>query len=271
MALDESPGISRIEVAKPVCACLYLAVILMSEPAKVPSQAAFGSVIRYVRTVKAGLDKLVSGLDQPTEAALGYANGMQAGLDTTLITLEHLARIVPKRLHKLVVCDECQGAYFADTPHDCGGLRNAFYPDDLDRLLGSDGYVVKYPNGDTDHQWDNTEPMEGDAEFETEDAAAPDADEPDETEIAYETPTPLGMREGSKKHRVYEATRTLLEQNGPMHIDDMLENIMALGVFAGVKNPRVNFANLLSQFRNKRLVESDYQGTYSLPNRKATD
>jgi len=241
---------------RPLC----LAVILMSEPAAVPFQAAFGSVIRYIRAVKAGVDKLVSGLDQPTEAALGYANGMKAGLDTTLITLEHLAWIAPKRRHKLNVCGECGAASFADTPHQCGDLRNAFHPDDLDRLLGFDGYVVKWPDGTTEHDWEHTEPMEGER-----------AAEPETAEIADDTPRPLGMREGSKRHRVYEAMRKLLEQNGPMHIDDMLEHVMALGVFAAVKDPRVNFANLLSQFKAKGLVDSNYQGTYSLPNGKATD
>jgi hypothetical protein len=252
--LDESPGISLIGPGG-LCACFGLSVILMSNPAVIPPKATFDVVIGYLREVRAGFEQAVSGLDhQPADAALGYANGMKAGLDTTLITLEHLARLTAGAAQidplspgqskpGFATCPECGSLYGRHARHICY-RENEISPNDLDAIFGKDEWV---------------------------DLPAAQQDEASPIPVPQSEPRPLGMREGSKKHRVYEATRKLLEQNGPMHIDAMLEGVKALGVFEAVKDPRINFANILSALRSKRLVDSDNRGTYSLPNGKAAE
>lgn len=270
--LDERSSISGIEAESAGCLCL--SVILMSVPTAIPSKAEFDTVIGYVREVRAGFEQAVSGLDHPpTEAALGYANGMKAGLDTALITLEHLARMTggapevagsgKRRKHLLHICPDCALAVFPDTPHDCKTAGNGFTEADLDRLVGPDGYRLRWPDGSLEHDNEGIDPEPDTARVS---AAA--------SELALvAAPRPLGMREGSKKHRIYMATRKLLEANGPMHLDDLLERVceMLPGVFSGVKDRRTNFANILSALRSKRLIESDNRGNYSLPHKKAAE
>lgn len=272
--LDEQTDISGIETEGAGCLCL--SVILMSV-SMIPSKAEFDAVIGYVREVRAGIEQAVSGLDHPpTDAALGYANGIKAGLDTALITLEHLAKMTEgmpqvaamRRAgkHLLHVCGDCELAYFPDASHDCEKAGNGFTEADLDRLVGPDGYRLRWPDGSLEHENEDIDP---------EPDAAP---EPAQVSSAALEPVPsgrsrpLGMREGSKKHRIYTATRKLLEANGPMHIDDMLKSVSEIpGVFSGVKDRRTNYANILSALRSKGLVESDNRGTYSLPHEKAAE
>jgi hypothetical protein len=200
------------------------------------------------------------------------------GLDTTLITLEHLARTLeaasnqkaapPRPKPFFHVCGECGLAFLPHwEPHDCDG-RNGFHPDALDELLGFDGYRVKYWDGTLDHGDDDDEPLvEVEAEPEAEPARR--AEHKVEAEES-DAPAPRGMRDGSKKHRVWVAVQSLLEDNGEMHIDEMLKSISQMpGVFSAVKDKRTNFANMLSAFRTKKLILSDNRGNYSLPNRKA--
>jgi len=235
-----------------------------------PSEAEFDSVIGYVREVGAELDKAVDGLEHPPrEDALGYANGMRSGFDTTLITLAYLARLAgrvpsvhPIQTRKtkplLHVCEKCELAYFPDHDvHDCAKV-GGFTQRDLDRLVGPNGYRIRYTDG-------SVEP-DDDPGFEPKSSAAPEV-----VEVYDEEPKPLGMREGSKKHRVWVATEKLLEDGNEMHIDEMLRTVGRSGLFDGVKEPRARFANLLSQYRGLGIIESDNQGNYWLPNGKATD
>lgn len=261
--LDERDGISGIQMD----ISFWLSVILMVS--NTPSKAEFDSVIGYVRDARAELDKTVDGLEHPPgEAALGYANGMRSGLDTALIALEHLSRLANRahhspsadkseKKHRLHICKDCNLAFFPDTPHNCEVAGNSFTQDDLNRLIGWEAYRVRYPNG----TWDD--PVNPDEE--TTDAPTNDA------EVYEEDPKPLGMREGSKKHRVWVATEKLLEHGNEMHIDEMLKTVGRLGLFEGVKEPRARFANLLSQYRGMGIIESDNQGNYWLPNGQATD
>ena len=192
-------------------------------------------MIGYVREVRAGFEQAVSGLDHPpTDTALGYATGMKSGLDTTIITLEHLGRLTASAAQidpaspgqpkpGFPTCPEC-GTFMDRTRGTFADRENQIDPNDLDAIFGNDGWI---------------------------DLQAAQPDEPTPILVPQSEPRPLGMREGSKKHRVYEATRKLLEQNGPMHIDAMLEGVKALGVFEAVKDPRINFANILSALRSK--------------------
>ena len=252
MPLDERCDIS-VETESSACYCL--SVILMTDFTAIPAKATFDAVIGYVREVRAGFEQAVSGLDHPpTDTALGYATGMKSGLDTTIITLEHLGRLTASAAQidpaspgqpkpGFPTCPECGTLYGPHARHICY-RENQIDPNDLDAIFGNDGWI---------------------------DLQAAQPDEPTPILVPQSEPRPLGMREGSKKHRVYEATRKLLEQNGPMHIDAMLEGVKALGVFEAVKDPRINFANILSALRSKGLVESDNRGNYSLPNRKAAE
>jgi hypothetical protein len=264
--LDVGDDISDVEADR-ADMWFCLSVILMAS--STPSRTEFDAVIGYVREVRTGLEHAVSGLEhEPVDGALGYANGMKAGLDTALITLEHLARLTEKApqvaspserkmKHMLHICEKCELAFLPDKEHTCDG-ENAFCQDDLNRLIGWEGYRVRYPNG----MWDD--PINPDEKAE---AVA----EPENAEVYEDEPRPLGMREGSKKHRAWVATEKLPEDNGEMHIDDMLKTVGGSGIFAGVKDPRARFANLLSQFKTQHLVHSDNQGNYWLPNGKAAD
>jgi hypothetical protein len=279
-SLDGSSGISGIEDVDTALR-LCVSVILMSRPTDIPSKLAnFEAVTGYVRETRTALDKAVGGLDhEPTGDALGYASEMMTGLDTTLITLEHLARTLqaasnqtarkPRPKPFLHVCGECDLAFLPDwEPHECGG-RNAFHPDALDQLLGFDGYRVKYSDGTVEPD-DDEPPTEAEPEAETEPEPRMAAGRTvAQAEESY-TPAPTGMRDGSKIHRIYVATGTLLDTNGEMHIDEMLKSVSQIpGLFSGVKEPRAYFANKLSVFRKKGLVLSDNRGNYSLPNGRA--
>lgn len=266
--LDERAGISVIDAECPDCFCL--SVILMSLSV-IPSKAEFDTVISYVREVRAGFEQAVGGLDyQPAETALGYANGMKAGLDTALITLEHLARLASTAAQigsassgqakpGFPTCADCGFFFGPHGKHVCSH-DNSLSPLDLDGIFGEAGWTHLGEVAPTTDQ-DRTAHSTGARDYEA-----------GTTQPDHKPPQPLGMREGSKKHRVYEATRKLLETNGPMHIDDMLKSVSDIpGVFSGVKDCRTNFANILSALRSKGLVESDNRGTYSLPNGRAAE
>jgi hypothetical protein len=145
-------------------------------------------------------------------------------------------------------CPSC--GYYAKpgAAHYCCDFNN-FRPDELSIIHGKEG-------------WDVTEIPEQPAPAEA-------AVNCEQTQVFQEAPKPLGMRKGSKKHRVYETTRNLLEKNGSMHIDDIIESVDLLGVFEGVMDRRINFSNILSQLKAKGLVISDNRGNWSLPNGKA--
>jgi hypothetical protein len=73
-----------------------------------------------------------------------------------------------------------------------------------------------------------------------------------------------GIREGSKKHRIYERTTKLLA-DGPMHVDEIMKN-MPVELFEDVQSDkRTNLSNILSQLKTKRLLISDNRGFWSLP------
>lgn len=268
--LDERNDISAKEADGP-CACFCLSVILMSDPTAMPPKATFDAVIGYVRAVRAGFEQAVSGLDHPpTDAALSYATGMKAGLDTTIITLEHLARLTSTAAQigsassvqakpGFPTCADCGFIFGPHAKHVCS-RDNSLTPLDLDGIFGEDGWIGLGEAVPTNDQDQTARP------------AGVDDHETGLTQPDLKPAQPLGMREGSKKHRVYEATRKLLEANGPMHIDEMLKSVSEVpGVFSAVKDRRTNYANILSALRSKGLVESDNRGTYSLPNGKAAE
>jgi hypothetical protein len=74
----------------------------------------------------------------------------------------------------------------------------------------------------------------------------------------------LNMRRDSKKHRVWMATEKLLEDNGKMHIDEMLRTIGSSELFANIRNRRARFSNLLSQYKALHFIDSDNSGNYWL-------
>lgn len=83
-------------------------------------------------------------------------------------------------------------------------------------------------------------------------------------------PRVFGLREGSKKHRIYAATVKLL-QKGPMYIDDILKRLPA-NLFDGITGDRRNnLSNILSQLKTVGLLVSDNRGNWSLPNRTAAE
>ena len=403
--LDGSPNISGIEDADTVLR-VSISVILMSRPADIPLKlAAFEAVIGYVREARVALDKAVGDLDhEPTGDALGYATEMMTGLDTTLITLEHLSRTLqaasnqtaakPRPMPLLSFCPNCKLALLPEGrhQHECGGGRNAYHPDDLDDLIGLDGFRVRNIDGAVEQDDNKSPPDPRDPPVQTKETAAgpapveqddnkslpeqPNAEvqanetaagpapveqddnkslseQPNEEVQANEgvagpdpklpryeecprcggifntkatdrdhycdedgnnfsrdqlntmirrlrtlhprtplvdsrggesatiatvnprlehvstAPAPRGMRDGCKKHKIYVATRKLLEDHGEMHIDEMLKRISQTPEFSRVKNHRAHFANKLSDFRKKGLVLSDNRGNYSLPNGKA--
>lgn len=73
------------------------------------------------------------------------------------------------------------------------------------------------------------------------------------------------MRPGGKRYQVYIEIKRLIEQHGPMHIDQMLPELENLGLFDGVKDRRINLANQLSQLKSQGLMTSDNRGTWTLP------
>lgn len=79
------------------------------------------------------------------------------------------------------------------------------------------------------------------------------------------SPRVLGLREGSKKHRIYVATIALLK-NESMYIDDILQRI-PVNLFDGITgDKRNNLSNILSQLKTIGLLVSDNRGNWSLPN-----
>lgn len=287
--LDSGCGISGIE-AEDQGSWFCLSVILMAGSANIPSKDNFDAVIGYVREFRAGLEKAVSALEhQPADAALGYVNGMKAGLDTALITLEHLARLAEDAAklrnqgadavagihpaHRRVgvrLCPTCRLLISPKAPHECYvNSPNEFTPENLDALLEDEWYIEEAPHQEDAPRGDEHSSTSHNPDLIPKPDAMPV--DPAPIPVAETVPKLIGMRDGSKKHRVYEATRKLLELNGPMHIDNMLESVSALGLFEGVKDQRTRFANLLSQFKGKRLMDSDNRGNWSLPNGKATD
>lgn len=82
------------------------------------------------------------------------------------------------------------------------------------------------------------------------------------------TPRALGLREGSKKHRIYVATTQLLKK-GPKYIDDIMKALPA-ELFEGITSDRRNnLSNILSQLKTVGLLASDNRGNWSLPGKKA--
>jgi hypothetical protein len=80
----------------------------------------------------------------------------------------------------------------------------------------------------------------------------------------------IGLREGSKKHRIYVATVELLK-NGSMYIDDILQRLPAT-LFEGITgDKRNNLSNILSQLKTVGLLVSDNRGNWSLPHRTAAE
>jgi hypothetical protein len=98
------------------------------------------------------------------------------------------------------------------------------------------------------------------------DSASPTPDQPaPDTE-----PSPRalqGLRQGSKNYRVYKAAERLLQGNGTMHVDQLLESIQASepSLFGSVKDARMNLGNLLSLLKSRGLLVSDHRGNWSLP------
>jgi hypothetical protein len=86
--------------------------------------------------------------------------------------------------------------------------------------------------------------------------------------VQQPTPRALGLREGSKKHRIYVATTQLLKK-GPRYIDDIMKALPA-ELFEGITSDRRNnLSNILSQLKTVGLLASDNRGNWSLPTKKA--
>jgi hypothetical protein len=86
--------------------------------------------------------------------------------------------------------------------------------------------------------------------------------------VQQSTPRALGLREGSKKHRIYVATTQLLKK-GPKYIDDIMKALPA-ELFEGITSDRRNnLSNILSQLKTVGLLASDNRGNWSLPGKKA--
>ena len=173
------------------------------------------------------------------------------------------ARAATGQKPEFTQCSRCR-RFMARDGHNCWEHpeQNAYTPEYLDKVFGKGEWIGIAPVGEPGHRY---------ARNEVDPAFIADFARKRETEkvqVRETVAAPRGMRDGSKKHKIYVATRKLLEENGEMHIDEMLKS-MTPGLFSGVSNPRANFANMLSAFRSNRLVLSDNKGNYRLPNGKA--
>jgi hypothetical protein len=273
IGLDERVGISDIERSY-VQLFEKMSAPLVSTATDIPNTlTALEVVIQQVIAVKSWLGGITEGAEDGG-AALAYRRELHAGFDTTLLTLGLLAANLrntssttmltapqpavasaqpEKPKFEVGKCPGCKFLFGLYAPHDCASGENRLTIEDLNALFGSDGWfeVEVAPLG---HQ----QPPEG---------TEPATPRGSEQTVPMAEVTSLGMREGSKKHRVYAATQDLLKRNGPMHIDDMMEGVSASGVFEGVKDRRARFANLLSQFKAMGLLDTDNRGNWSLPSR----
>ena len=169
-------------------------------------------------------------------------------------------------------CEKCETLFKLESehPHDCGpgpvwGGWNTFEPPQLDIIHGEGG-------------WNRIDPPVQETvehaapEHEIEAALSNPPLDVDQPQVIQFTPRTHGLREGSKKYRIYELTATLLQAHGSMYIDEIMKN-MPTELFDEVKSPdkRTNLSNVLSQLKTKGLLISDNRGNWSLPTRRAAD
>jgi len=260
--------------------------------------ARFNSIILSLDTlVRRGLSTLAMNdrelIDKritEIEGAIEFTREQRSRLDTALTTLEEMLQMLRASAggeplqcapqienseqsaskpsasdsKKLLYyyCDNCENYYLPRLPHKCDGLRGQYNDNHFDR-----GQLdIAHGEGG----WEGADPPEGEKPEPA--SRTPWRTEPVEPDrMGGATPRADDLREGSKKHKIYVATRNLLEAHTQMHVDAIFGE-MDPELFAEVKSDkRMNLSNILSQLKSKGLLISDHRGNWSLPIRKTPE
>lgn len=172
------------------------------------------------------------------------------------------AMFEPRALPVYYCCDKCYGFHGWDD-----SCSSALSWEDLDRRHGEHGWVCRERRMITMEDIERTAMLRRIEEGRAAQAAAIAKQE------AVSGKTPTGLRPDSKNHKIYMATKEILEKNGKTYLDTILSDVQNKhpDIFGGVKDPRMNLSNILSLLKSRRLLASDHRGYWWLPDGRAAE